>query len=127
MTVLSIDPGGTTGMATRIEGEIHTFVCKEPEEVFNFIIQCKDVLKVCVVEGFAAQTISTYGLHTVRIIGGVYALCYEHNIKYEHHQPQARYPFQQEAKRLLADKHTVIHEKDALAHLLRYEYDTKSL
>lgn len=124
--ILAIDPGGTTGMAVRISPEIiQTFTCSEPEEVFDFVTQNKDILLQIVIENFAAELIGKWGLFTVRIVGGVYALCHQYEIPYKLHQPQDRYPFQIEARDFLKPRKTVIHEQDALAHLFRWEYDNK--
>jgi hypothetical protein len=128
--VLAIDPGGTSGMAVRFpNGLLSTFTCSTPEEVYAFIDNTKDVLQQVVVENFQAELIGKWGLFTVRIVGGVYALCYIYNINYKLHMPQDRYPFLKEAKEHLdaikKEKKIryVVHEKDALAHLFRLEYD----
>jgi hypothetical protein len=122
--VCAIDPGGTTGIAIRLPTEtdnLQTCVAKTPEELYDLIN--RGHITHIVIETFQAQLISRHGLDTVEIVGGVKALCHVLNIELETHMPQDRYPFQQEAKQLLQGKHTVIHEQDALAHLLRYEYD----
>lgn len=127
---LAIDPGGTTGMAIRFPDEKwHTFTCSTPEQVFDFIKGSKSVLQQIVIENFQAQTISKWGLHTVRIVGGVYALAHVFEIGHKVHIPQDRYPFQKDSQTLLRRRRSedgikfVIHEEDALAHLLRFEFD----
>lgn len=126
---LAIDPGGTSGMATNVLGQYKTFVCLSPEEVFTSLIKYKAFLSTVVIETFQAQLIGKWGLHTVRIVGGIYALCFEHNIEYVPHMPQERYPFLKEAKAyLIANDRNALrhdHEMDALAHLMRHEYDMK--
>jgi hypothetical protein len=122
MTVMAIDPGGTSGIAFRLDnGTLLTTTCQEPEQVYELIVQ--PGLTHVVIERFNAQNIGKWGLHTVRIVGGVYALCYDHKIKYIEHMPQERRPFLNEARELLRGRKTVVHELDATAHLLRYEYD----
>lgn len=126
VTVLAIDPGGTSGMALRIAatGDLVTFTCQTPEQVFDFIQGNKDSLEQIVIENFSAETISKWGLHTVRIVGGVYALAYTYQIEHKVHQPQDRYSFQKDAKEILRLRRgVVIHEHDAASHLLRWEYD----
>lgn len=125
--VLAIDPGGTTGMAVRLSPDIiQTFTCPNPESVFDFVTQNKGILQQVVIENFAAELIGKWGLFTVRIVGGVYALCHQYKIEYKLHQPQDRYPFQKDAKDILSTRRgIVIHEHDALSHLLRWEYDNK--
>jgi hypothetical protein len=120
--VMALDPGGTTGVAVRMhDGTIITAPCTKPEQVYELIVGSK--LEHVVVERFAAVTISKYGLHTVRIVGGVYALCWEHKIPYTEHAPQHRYPFKKEARAILKGRRVVIHEIEALEHLLRWEHD----
>lgn len=126
---LAIDPGGTSGMATNILGSYKTFVCITPEEVFSYLIRNKDLFSTVVIETFQAQLIGKWGLHTVRIVGGVYALCFEHKIEYVPHMPGERKAFLKEAKDYLRqnDRNALRHdhEMDALAHLMRHEYDMK--
>ena len=134
MKILSIDPGGTTGIAIRMSyitgvntGDVYTCVLKSPEEVFNMIATGQPEVIIC--ENFQAQTISKYGLHTVRIVGGTYALAHIYKKRYVLHMPQDRYPFLSEAKEILEKRRLTLrqpymeHEKDALAHLLRFEHD----
>lgn len=122
--VLAIDPGGTTGMAVRFPtGEIETFVCKTPEELYDFIKQTRENLEQIVIEDFNAETISKYGIYTVRLVGGVTALARVYDIPLKVQLPQMRYPFRVEAQAIVKDRKTVIHERDALSHLLRWEYD----
>jgi hypothetical protein len=122
--VIAIDPGGTSGVAIRYpDGTIFTTACKAPEEVYALIML--PGIEQVVIERFAAVTISKYGLHTVRIVGGVYALCWEHKIPYTEHAPQHRYPFKKEAREILKGRRVVIHEIEALEHLLRWEYDNE--
>lgn len=120
--VVAIDPGGTSGVAVRgRDGTILTTACTRPEEVYD-IVSTPGVEQV-VIERFAATLISKYGLHTVRIVGGVYALCWKLNIPYLEHAPTDRYPFKKEARAILKGRRVVIHEIEALEHLLRWEFD----
>lgn len=120
--VISIDPGGTSGVAVRgRDGTILTAACKSPEQVYELV--SADGVEQVVIERFAAQLISKYGLHTVRIVGGVYALCWHLGIPYKEHSPQDRYPFKKEAREILKGRPVVIHEIEALEHLLRWEFD----
>ena len=38
MNILAIDPGGTTGLAMRLNGELVSCVATKPSEVWNFIV-----------------------------------------------------------------------------------------
>src|SRR5260221_4605877 len=99
---LSIDPGGTSGMAVHMPtGKIMTFVCKSPKEVYAFIFNFREILTDVVIENFSAQLIGRYGLETVRIVGGVYALCCVYEINHVVQMPQMRYSFQKEAEKIL--------------------------
>lgn len=126
---MGIDPGGTSGIAVRNDdGVLATCVAKTPEELYDFILKAKvsGGLTHIVIENFIAATISSDGLHTVRIVGGVRAVAHILGIGITIHVPQDRYAFQEDAKQTLKELGGgVIHEQDALAHLLRYEYDNK--
>lgn len=122
--VIAIDPGGTTGIALRGTNtgmKYLTCTTSTLEELVDFLWN-QDITHL-VVENFQAQTISKWGLYTVRLVGVCQTIAHIKHAKYVLHIPQDRYPFQQEAKALLEGRKTVIHEEDALAHLLRFEHD----
>lgn len=136
MTVISIDPGGKSGVAIRFnDGTIETCICEsifkngkqetfDPRSLYELFLTYK--FDHAVIETFQAQTITRYGLHTVRIVGGIEALCIAKDIPLTKHMPVDRYPFLQDAKDLLQGKRPMIHQVDALAHLLRWENDNNS-
>lgn len=73
-----------------------------------------------------AGNISKAGLYTVRVVGGIQALCLHYNIPCVLQIPQARYAFRTEAANILtaqrkSSRKWVVHEMDALAHLLAFE------
>lgn len=118
-TTLSIDPGGTTGIALRLsDGSIMTSICKTPEELWDFITS--PGIEQVVYERFAARHIDTNGLYTVRLCGGIEAVCYLLEIPCKGQQPQQRRPYLQDAQALRKPR-TMVHELDALAHLLCWE------
>lgn len=120
--VMALDPGGTTGVALRApDGDIVTATCKTPEELWEMLLS--PGLEQVVFEKFQAQRIDKYGLYTVRLIGGIEALCYQRKLPVTAHMPSERRPFLVDAHDVLAGRRTVIHEKDAVAHLLRWEHD----
>lgn len=147
MIILAIDPGITTGIAVRAaNGQIATAVCTSTckacgsEDIHNLTLRCKTcggmseavqlynmicepTLEHVVYESFQAQTISKYGLHTVRLVGAIEALCWKLELPVTTHMPVERKPFLDDAAKLLEGRRHMIHEKDALAHLLRFEYD----
>ena len=115
---LAIDPGGTTGLAfLSAENVWVTSTASTPEELYDMI---SEEYKAIIIETFQAQRISTYGLHTVRLVGGVEALCYKLKIPLIKHMPTKRRPFQRQAELMLRSFIHVVHEEDALAHLLTY-------
>lgn len=116
--LLAIDPGVTTGVALKVGEDRKTTNLKSDVELFEFILMADEV----VYENYAGQIISKYGLHTVRLVGGIIALCWYLKKPCTRHAPVDRYPFMDKAKLILTHQHTQ-HELDALAHLLRYEHD----
>lgn len=119
--ILSIDPGGTTGLAwsTEEENNYATMVSTTKEEVW----QLCEAFHVIVIERFSTSDyLSKYGLHTIEIVGGVKAICHLQHKTLVVHAPQNRYSCQDKAKEyLLAQREKfMIHEEDALAHLMYY-------
>lgn len=122
-TAIAIDPGQTTGIAVRMNagGGVVTNTCvvTSAEEVWKYVAGLE--WSAVIIERFAtAGYLSKYGLHTIEIVGGVKALCYTRALKLVVHTPQFRYPYMTEAKAFLADREHMVHEVDALAHLLAY-------
>lgn len=117
--VLAIDPGITTGLALLQENnEIITKATKNVYEVFTLIKLFKPDV-VC--EDFTTSgRISSYGLHTVRLIGGVQAMCWYLGLRCVMRMPQERYSHMAASKVHLKGTKHVVHEVDALAHLLKH-------
>lgn len=119
----SIDPGMTTGLAFRLNGDLHTCVVTDEHEIFDLIEGMEQV----VIERFqTAGRLSAPGLITIELVGSVRGWCYAKGIPLTMQFPVDRYPFMREAQRAIG---TVIqpskwakHEVDALAHLLTWEY-----
>lgn len=118
--ILAIDPGITTGIAFHDTSGYVTTTTKEDVELWSILTGVPWETVVC--EAFATSgRISAPGLATVRLIGGVQALCYRLSIPVHMHSPQVRYPYLKQAK--IMKRGHIIHEIDALAHLLRWEAD----
>lgn len=131
MRILAIDPGETNGVAAYINGKYITTIIKNPTDFYQFFHGGLDAV---VIEQFAASVISKHGLHTVRMVGGIEALCGYLNIPLKHQTPQERIAFIDFARRLVRKQDTYIsvgdrhhHQVDALAHLLRYQNDICSI
>lgn len=120
VNVLSIDPGITTGIATRVHGKYSTFEVINYEGVFDIVQDHPWDLVLC--ENFTAKHISKYGLATVRIIGGVAAICYLRKIPMKTQQNFERIRYKPKAIELMGgNKGPRDHKMDALAHLLCWE------
>ena len=124
-SLIAIDPGGNTGIATKIDGIYHTETTPLPDVVFGHINNGD--WDVVIYEDFnTSGNISKDGQHTLKLIGGILALCWRRDIKPYRQMPQARMAFLARANGILKkikDK-TTNHEKDALAHLLKWEYES---
>lgn len=123
MSTLALDPGGTCGIAIRTEiSTIVTRVTHRPKDLWNLIRDLKP--DRVVFENFQTPGhISKDGLYTVRLIGGIEALTYSLKIPTVMQFPNERLQQLEVARHYLklAQKKYLIHEVDALAHLLVYE------
>lgn len=123
--LMAIDPGVSTGVAFAVEDtesgewEYHTATCDHPYQVWDFI---QPPVSTVIIERFAAQLISTYGLHTVAVVGGSEAMAHLHNLEYIVQTPQNRRPYLPLARSLVVRPGHTRHEVDAMAQLLCYQY-----
>lgn len=127
MRVVAIDPGGSNGVAIHDEKGYMTLTLTEPLELWKLLIAMKP--DVAVYEDFLTNhRISQDGLHTVRVIGGILALCDLYGWQRVKHIPSHRKAFLRAAENTLKEVEkpknvgTTKHEIDALAHLLAYEH-----
>lgn len=130
LRLVGIDPGYTTGMAFRIDGDLHTLVSYNDDDVLKML---KGVQMV-VVERFAtAGRLSAPGLFTIELVGQIVGWCKALKVPYELATPQARYAFMDYAKsqvgpgKLIERSKVSRHETDALAHLLAWEYRNRQI
>ena len=121
---MAIDPGGNTGIATKIDGIYNTTTTPLPDDVFSWVNNGD--WDVIIYEDFnTGGNISRDGQHTLKLIGGILALCWRKDIKPYRQMPQERMAFLSRANSILkaSTTKTTNHDKDALAHLLKWEYE----
>lgn len=123
MVIISIDPGVTTGIAIRYDDDrIGTHVITKDRQVRELRNLMELITPdVCVFEEFSAQQIDTNGLHTVRLIGAIEVLCLLRGCTCVLQFPWERNGQLQAARAWHKGKKHMVHQVDALAHLLLYE------
>lgn len=118
LRLLAIDPGGTTGCAVKIDGAYKAFTLDNPSELYHLIYDSH--WTAIAYENFtSAGNINQYGHHTIRLCGAIEAICTLKGIPYFVHMPQNRYAYMSKAKVIVG--RAVIHQADAMAHLLLLE------
>lgn len=119
-TILSIDPGGTTGVAIRFPDTTWmTASVTTPSQLWDFFMERPDEV---VFEIFAtAGRVDHWMIYTIELVGGMKALIYGLNLHGFAHSPGFRYPFLKQAEAMLKGQEHTVHEVDALAHLLAHE------
>lgn len=126
--ILAFDPGVSTGVAYKMPDGEYMTVCLgqyEEDEVWGCIDP--NTISAVLYEEFKCTTISKFGLYTVRLIGGIIALCHANKIQVVRQHPQQRRSFIPIAKKYLQDnkgERFKIHEVDALSHIMYFEYQT---
>lgn len=127
--IIAIDPGGTSGIAMREHDDSLSYIqLHKPGEVYEFLWRMLgswkgEIVEAIVCENFTtAGRISKDGLHTVRIIGGVQAIGIIKGVPVYTPEPSQRKMCKDEAERLAPKGYELRHQRDALMHLLAYEY-----
>jgi hypothetical protein len=125
--LFAIDPGGSTGVAVKIDGDYHTATITQPTELWDMLNQFRP--GTVAYEDFIGNTMRDVNINgTLQLVGSIVGVCHVLGIKCIKNVPQARRAFILDARKLLAGQggsgHTV-HEVDALAHLLLLEYQIK--
>lgn len=116
--IIAVDPGRTSGIAIAIGDQVETKVITDPHELYLLVFS--QVWSAVICEDFITNTIDAHGLYTVRLVGAVQALAAIRGSPIVIHTPGQRYPWIPKAKALLKGQKHMVHEVDALAHLLRY-------
>lgn len=122
--IIACDPGpqqpGTIGIAIRTPSGYSTAPYFVQAEVWELLH--KQHFDLCIVEFFATSgRISKHGLGTVEMVGAITAICATRRIPLVRQAPFQRKAFIARAKEIVSNT-AVIHEVDALAHLLYWEY-----
>lgn len=122
VSIVSIDPGGTSGIAVTVDGkEFNTCTYTTPEEVWD-LVKLPSVDRVVIERFQTSDYLSKYGLLTIEIVGGVKALCYTLNKPLIVHTPVQRYSQMDIARQYLLEKGLPFmdHELDSLAHMMTF-------
>lgn len=134
--IVGIDPGGTTGLAFRLDADNgpHVYATVEVpgyniESVVGALTQRAAKIEVVVIESFLGiQYRGGHGIETLEMIGAVRGICAFLKIPVVKQAPAMRKPFERLAKERLQKRKTELgigysdHEVSALAHLLRWEH-----
>lgn len=123
--IISIDPGYTTGIATRINGQLMTTVVYESQ-----VLDLLDNFEQVIVETFStAGRISAPGIRTIELCGMIQGYCIARGIPCALVTPQAKWTFANHVYdhylgpgKLIEKSRVQEHECDALAHLLSWEW-----
>lgn len=145
MTILALDPGITTGVAIHTDSHIATYkdpaagflyetlmpaeylalVVTEPTKLWDLVQTHQP--QTIIVENFAAGgLIGKDGQATIRLVGAMELAAYITGADLVLQFPSERRAFLERAKAMLVQRGTgkapIVHEVDALAHLLLYEH-----
>lgn len=127
--IVAFDPGGSTGIATlTIEDDgTRTYTSQtlvEPTNVWDYLGYIENVSAVICEQFSSGGAVSKYGFKTVRVLGGIHALCHFRGIPLTWHAPAKRMPYLAEAIVIVVGnggkKSTSEHEFTATAHLLAW-------
>lgn len=142
VTILALDPGITTGVAIRkdertvrsdesgwpaafVDSEYLALVVTEPTKLWDLVQTHKP--STIVIENFAAGgLISKDGQATIRLVGAMELAAYITGADLVLQFPSERRAFLDKARQMLVQRPTgrapIVHEIDAMAHLLLYEH-----
>ena len=133
MIIIAVDPGISTGIAIKKDGQYITCTLSleatHDGQLRNLLAHANHV----VYEDFVAYKshygkVDKNGFETVRIIGRMQEQCGVNKTPMTKYAAQNRLAFIPKAREMLKTNkvvcnHPTRHECDALAHLLRYEYE----
>lgn len=124
MQVVSIDPGNHLGYAIKdLTNDSYQVGMLHEDLETSFLLFKPPTICVVMETFYTSGNISSYGIYTIEVIGGIKALCWHYHIPVIMHAPQRRRPYIARARAWCKQnraKH-IEHEMDALAHLYCYE------
>lgn len=120
--IVAFDPGNHTGIAWK-DGDVYgtNMIFEDLPRVYTYLVNKP---KLVVVEQFYTPgNIDRHGLYTVRLIGGIQALCWLHHVPLVEHMPGPPQPLVEKARAWHKERHLKYtqHHLDSLAHLWLYE------
>lgn len=130
--IVAVDPGPHTGIAVKLPDgtRVAQMIHNNAIAVWNYILKLgPDVLIVEQWVGTTTRAVSTDGLYTIQMAGSLFSLAHCISLSRPPNRkcelvlqtPGMRSSFLPLAKEALRKGHT-LHERDALAHLLLWEY-----
>lgn len=128
MNIIAIDPGERYNGLALYSSERVAYTAMEIGEhdyqsVWKLVMHGQWEYVVC--EDFTAKHISHYGITTVRVVGGVEAICMLRGIQLHRPRAQDRIPFKDAADKMLVKIYGKLpprdHIQSAMAHLLRFQ------
>jgi len=126
---LAIDPGGTTGLALRINNDLLTTTVNTDVDLWKYFENGETWPTTVVMEEwqYFNGIVTPAGFHTANLVASVRGICHIRCIPCLLRTPQSRYFRQRAAEEWLKKNkgmkghEWVVHEADALAHLLTWE------
>lgn len=120
---VAIDPGGTTGFAVKVVSEYHTCSLTTPQELWDMLSGYKPDI-VAFETFYTGGMVDINMIRTIELVGSIKGICHILKVPAHPQQPQARRAFQLDARQILrGQRGKTVHEEDALAHLLRLEWN----
>lgn len=131
--IISVDPGGSTGMAFRLDDAERSFACitipgYDIPEVVGQIAKRATIVQAVVIESFLGiQYRSAHGIETLELLGAVRGVCALLGIPCIKQAPAQRTAKERIARTMLQERTKALglaftpHEVSALAHLLTFE------
>lgn len=131
--IIAVDPGGSTGMAFRLDDAARSFACitipgYDIRTVIGHINTRATSVQAVVIESFLGiQYRSAHGIETLEMIGAVRGVCALLGIPCIKQAPAQRTAKERIATQMLQERSKALglahtpHEVSALAHLLTFE------